>query len=81
MVARKVAVVIHEGVQALDVAGPLDVFNEANSYVADPYETLLIAPSYAPVRASNGMQMVADLDYAGDPRAYAPDHRFGYCWS
>ncbi|MCK9469543.1 MAG: GlxA family transcriptional regulator [Porticoccaceae bacterium] len=63
MVARKVAVVIHEGVQALDVAGPLDVFNEANSYVADPYETLLIASSYAPVRASNGVQMVADLDY------------------
>ena len=34
MSRHSVAVVIHEGVQALDVAGPLDVFAEANAFIA-----------------------------------------------
>ena len=65
MAIRKVAVVIHDGVQALDVAGPVDVFNEANSHLAedDRYEAVLVAAERAPVRASNGMQMIADLDF------------------
>lgn len=63
---RRVAVVIHEGVQALDVAGPIDVFNEANQYLAEAerYETFLVAASREPVRASSGMLLVADLDFS-----------------
>jgi putative intracellular protease/amidase len=34
MARHSVALVIHNGVQALDVAGPLDVFSEANSFVS-----------------------------------------------
>lgn len=53
----------HEGVQALDVAGPVDVFFEANQFVApsDRYETVLVASSRQPLRASNQMQMIPDL--------------------
>ncbi|MBR1120953.1 GlxA family transcriptional regulator [Bradyrhizobium lablabi] len=65
MAGQKVGIVIHEGVQALDVAGPVDVFAEANGYVAGDaqYETVLIAADRKPVRASNGMQMMADLSF------------------
>lgn len=65
MVMQRVAIVIHEGVQALDVAGPADVFSEANTFLdsADRYETVLVAAHRNPLRASNGIQMVADLTF------------------
>lgn len=63
--AEKVAVVIHDGVQALDVAGPSDVFAEANAFIpeADRYQTLLVARDRAPLRASNNMQIMPDLSF------------------
>ena len=66
MTVRKVAIVIHGGVQALDVAGPVDVFAEANGYVAEGsgYETVLVAAHREPLRASNGMKIAADLAFA-----------------
>jgi transcriptional regulator GlxA family with amidase domain len=65
MPAQRVAVVIHAGVQALDVAGPMDVFAEANAFIpeADRYETLLVARDRSPLRASNNMQLIADLGF------------------
>lgn len=65
MSAQAVAIVVYEGVQALDVAGPLDVFSEANSFLdsADRYETVLVAAHRNPMRASNGIRMVADLTF------------------
>lgn len=65
MAVRDVAVVIHDGVQALDVAGPLDVFAAANGFLPaeDHYRCLLVASSKTPLRSSNGMWMVPDLDY------------------
>jgi transcriptional regulator GlxA family with amidase domain len=65
MAVQKVAIAIHDGVQALDVAGPVDVFTEANAYIPaeDRYETVLVAPHRAPLRASNNMQMVTDLGF------------------
>ena len=73
MPVRQVAIVIHDGVQALDVAGPLDVFAEANAFVAveDRYETLLVAEGHAPLRASSGLRMVPDLSFAEADGAYA----------
>jgi transcriptional regulator GlxA family with amidase domain len=71
MPAEKVALVIHPGVQALDVAGPGDVFAEANAFIpeADRYRLSLVARDREPLRASNAMQMVADLrfDEASEP--------------
>ncbi len=62
---RKVAVAIFEGVQALDVAGPVDVFAEANAFVPPDagYEARLVAARGAPVRTSNGTRMVADFSF------------------
>jgi transcriptional regulator GlxA family with amidase domain len=63
MPVQRIGIVIQEGVQALDVAGPVDVFAETNAYIpaADRYETVLIGPHRAPLRASNNMQIVPDL--------------------
>jgi transcriptional regulator GlxA family with amidase domain len=65
MPAVKVILVVHSGVQALDVAGPLDVFAEANAFIAEAnrYETLLVARDRSPLRASNNMQLVPDLSF------------------
>jgi transcriptional regulator GlxA family with amidase domain len=65
MAIRKVGIVVDEGVQALDVAGPVDAFAEANAYVelGDRYETLLVGPHRLPLRASNNMRMLADLAF------------------
>lgn len=63
MPVQTVAIVVYDGVQALDVAGPLDVFSEANTFIAnaDRYETVLIAAHRDPLRASNGLRLMADL--------------------
>jgi transcriptional regulator GlxA family with amidase domain len=65
MAIQAVAIAIHDGVQALDVAGPVDVFNEANTYLPDKdrYKTVLVAASHEPLRASNGMRLLADLAF------------------
>jgi transcriptional regulator GlxA family with amidase domain len=57
--------VVHDGVQALDIAGPADAFAEANAFIApeDRYELVLVAATLAPIRASNGMQLAADLSF------------------
>ncbi|MBC9032129.1 DJ-1/PfpI family protein [Sphingomonas sp. JC676] len=68
----KVALVIHHGVQALDVAGPADVFAEANAFIPedDRYETVLVARDRASLRASNNMQLVPDLSFEGASGAF-----------
>jgi transcriptional regulator GlxA family with amidase domain len=79
---KTVAIVIFPGVQALDVAGPLDVFMEANSFVApqDRYTITVVGVDRTAVRASNGMLLTPDVgfDDAGDsydllPVAGGPD--------
>ncbi len=57
-----VAIAIFPGVQALDVAGPVDVFAEANLFIdgRDRYEVKLLAADSAPLRASNGITLAAD---------------------
>jgi transcriptional regulator GlxA family with amidase domain len=60
-----VAIAIFPGVQALDVAGPVDVFSEANGFIAPDarYEVKLLSADAAPLRASNGMTLVADATF------------------
>jgi transcriptional regulator GlxA family with amidase domain len=62
---QAVAIVVYEGVQALDVAGPMDVFSEANTFLdsVNRYETVLVAAHRNPLRASNGIRIVADLTF------------------
>ncbi|GJD53469.1 HTH-type transcriptional activator RhaR [Methylobacterium crusticola] len=65
MAARTIGILVPDGVQALDVAGPADVFCEANAFVpaGERYETVLVAATRA-LRASNGMRLVADRTLA-----------------
>lgn len=65
MPRRDVAVLIHEGVQCLDVAGPLDVFAEANRFLGEDngYHCLILAKTTALIRASNGMPLAAHLGF------------------
>jgi transcriptional regulator GlxA family with amidase domain len=62
---QAVAIVVYDGVQALDVAGPMDVFSEANTFLSstDRYDTVLVAAHRSPLRASNGIRLVADLTF------------------
>jgi transcriptional regulator GlxA family with amidase domain len=62
---RAVAIAIFPGVQALDVAGPVDVFAEANAFIGAGagYSITLLSASRDTLRASNGMQMLADRSF------------------
>jgi transcriptional regulator GlxA family with amidase domain len=72
MAIREVAIVIHNGVQALDIAGPLDVFAEANKFLApdDCYECTLLALNTEAIQASNGMPIRAHMSFADAPRVF-----------
>lgn len=72
MAKRDVVLVIFEGVQALDVAGPLDVFTAANGFLPeeDHYNCILVAGSTQRLRSSSGMWMVADLSFDQAERAF-----------
>lgn len=59
---KRVAMLLFPGVQALDVAGPLDVFAEANAFVpaGRGYQVVTLSSQPAPLRASNGQWLGAD---------------------
>ncbi len=59
---RTIAIAIFPGVQALDVAGPLDVLAEANNFLAAGagYDITVVGVEPGPFRASNGMLMSPD---------------------
>ena len=59
---RTIAIAIFPGVQALDVAGPLDVFAEANGFLAadERYVLTVVGAEPGPFRASNGLLMAPD---------------------
>jgi transcriptional regulator GlxA family with amidase domain len=65
MARHSVALVIHNGVQALDVAGPLTFSPRPTvlSVTQDGYDITVVAAEKRPMRASNGMGMTADLDF------------------
>lgn len=68
---RPVAVVVFAGVQAIDVSGPMDVFEEANAFLPgeDRYQVEVIGPD-GMFTASNGMRMVAHRTYDDAPDGY-----------
>lgn len=72
MARKEVALLIHDGVQALDVAGPLDVFAEANGFLPDDqgYDLVLLGSRLGPIRASNGMPLVAHLTFEEAARRF-----------
>jgi transcriptional regulator GlxA family with amidase domain len=68
----RVALIVFEDVQALDVAGPMDVFAEANKFLRDEqrYDVALVGMRAGPLRCANGMDINVGFgyaDYVGQP--------------
>jgi transcriptional regulator GlxA family with amidase domain len=66
---HRVAVLVYDGVKLLDVAGPAEVFGEANLCGAD-YEIVLLSPTGADVASSIGIKVSVDGNAESEP---APD--------
>ncbi|MFI6770379.1 GlxA family transcriptional regulator [Streptomyces sp. NPDC050355] len=70
MEQRDVLVVLFDGVQALDVTGPVEVFHGAALGVPGAYRIRTASLDGAPVRTTSGLTLVPDLTLAA---AGAPD--------
>ena len=56
---RRIGILVFDGVKLLDVAGPSEVFHEANRYGAD-YRIVLCSPDGRDVATSTGMRISVD---------------------
>ena len=65
---HRVAILVYDGVKLLDVAGPADVFAEANRLGAD-YAVELVSPSGADVVTSVGIRLAVGLSAEDVPAA------------
>ncbi|MFJ9773842.1 GlxA family transcriptional regulator [Kitasatospora sp. NPDC101157] len=67
MRARSVVVVLYDGVQSLDVTGPVEVFAGAGAAARQPgaYEVTTASPGGRPVRSCSGLRLLPDADLAG----------------
>lgn len=70
---RTVLIVLFDGVQSLDVTGPLEVFANARGQDRDPaYRISTASLGGAPVRTSSGLRIAPDTDLAA-VRGQRPD--------
>jgi transcriptional regulator GlxA family with amidase domain len=62
-----VLIAVFEGVQSLDVTGPLEVFAGAGAVAGRPYGITIAGPGGEPVRTSSGLRLLPDddLDHVG----------------
>jgi transcriptional regulator GlxA family with amidase domain len=58
-VSRRVAILVYDGVTLLDVAGPAEVFKEANRFGAD-YRIVLLSPTGEDVTSNLGFGVTVD---------------------
>ncbi|MGW9029039.1 GlxA family transcriptional regulator [Streptomyces sp. NPDC055722] len=63
---HRVAILVYDGVALLDVAGPAEVFGEANRLGAD-YRIALLSTTGADVASSIGVRMAVDGSPASEP--------------
>jgi transcriptional regulator GlxA family with amidase domain len=68
-VPRRVAFLVYDGVTLLDVAGPAEVFKEANRFGAD-YRIVLLSPTGEDVTSNLGFGVAVDGAVSAEP---APD--------
>ncbi|QGV77581.1 GlxA family transcriptional regulator [Streptomyces ficellus] len=64
MTQRPVLVVLFDGVQSLDVTGPVEVFAGASHFAADAYPIRTASLDGAPVRTQSGLRLAADTSLA-----------------
>ncbi|MFD3694791.1 GlxA family transcriptional regulator [Streptomyces sp. NPDC058646] len=66
MVLRNVLVVLYDGVQSLDVTGPVEVFAAVDHFPGRAgYAIRTVSPGGGPVRTSSGLTLVPDADLEG----------------
>src|SRR3954454_19030907 len=63
---HRVAILVYDGVTLLDVAGPAEVFKEANRFGAD-YRIVLLSPTGADVTSSLGVQFAVAGAVSSEP--------------
>ncbi|MCE7010167.1 GlxA family transcriptional regulator [Kibdelosporangium philippinense] len=64
--SHRVAFLVYDGVTLLDLAGPAEVFKEANRFGAD-YRIELVSPTGAEVTSSLGVRIAVDGAVAAEP--------------
>jgi transcriptional regulator GlxA family with amidase domain len=70
--SRTVAIVVFSGVQSLDVTGPMDVFCEANRFLApeEQYRLEVIGVEHGVMPCSNGLALQAHRHFSEALQAY-----------
>ncbi|MEM9291610.1 MAG: DJ-1/PfpI family protein [Acidobacteriota bacterium] len=70
MAQRNVAILLFEDVEVLDFAGPFEVFSVTSEVVEDsPFQVYTTAKESGPIRARNGLWVLADHPLGSGPRA------------
>jgi transcriptional regulator GlxA family with amidase domain len=64
---RRIGFVCFEGVNALDLTGPAEVFGTANAHSAGAYEILFLSSSLKPVTAEVGLRLAPDSTLGNAP--------------
>ncbi|MFD0785345.1 DJ-1/PfpI family protein, partial [Micromonospora azadirachtae] len=64
--AHRVAILVYDGVTLLDVAGPAEVFKEANRFGAD-YQIVLLSPTGADVMSNLGVRLAVEGVVSAEP--------------
>jgi transcriptional regulator GlxA family with amidase domain len=69
---KHIALLAIPGVQMLDLAGPMDVFSEANTQLDDTeaYKVTIVALTLDPVTAQNGMRFIPDASIGSPIRSF-----------
>ncbi|WP_208641274.1 GlxA family transcriptional regulator [Micromonospora arborensis] len=62
---HRVAIFVYDGVTLLDIAGPAEVFKEANRFGAN-YQLVLLSPTGADVTSNLGVRMAVDGAASGE---------------
>ncbi|MFE9444162.1 GlxA family transcriptional regulator [Streptomyces sp. NPDC006602] len=70
MPQRTLLVVLFDGVQSLDVSGPVEVFAGAETYTPGTYRIRTASLDGAPVRTSSGLTLVPDEPLTVTPRPH-----------
>src|SRR5438876_205000 len=78
MAKLAVGILLFDGVEVLDFAGPFEVFSRTRlapgvesrrSEESAPFQVFTVAASPEPVRATGGLRVIPHFDFAGAPRA------------
>jgi transcriptional regulator GlxA family with amidase domain len=64
---RRIGFVCFDGVNALDITGPAEVFGTANAYSASAYDILFVGLALKPVTAEVGLRMLPDATLGNAP--------------